>query len=59
MLDHIDDLKKLTNEDVNNIVKIFNKSFPTAIDNPRFRSAFELALLLDIAQSLRKLNKKD
>jgi hypothetical protein len=58
MLDHIGDLRKITNKDMDNLVSIFNKSFSIAVDNSRYRSAIEISLLLDIAQSLRDLNKR-
>jgi len=57
MLDHIEDLRKLTNENVNEIVTIFKKGFPTANES-LYNRAFQSALLIDIAQSLRDLNKK-
>ena len=58
MLDHIDDLRKLTNEDIQKEWGVWKKSFETAIDNNQSKASFLFALLTDIVQNLREINKK-
>ncbi|MBU1975149.1 MAG: hypothetical protein KKG59_01960 [Nanoarchaeota archaeon] len=57
MLDHIEDLRTLTGEDFGKLVAVFNESYSVAVDNPRYRSATEIGLLVDIAQSLRDIKE--
>lgn len=58
MLDHIDDFKKLTDKDVNDIKNVMEKSFATLLGSSKHKEALYLALLIDIAQNLREINDK-
>ena len=57
MLDDVEDLRALDAKKIEEIIQIFHKSFPVAINNPKYRSAFQLALLLDMAQNMRDIKK--
>ena len=58
MLDHIEDLRTITDEDVKKLENIFNNSYKSTIGNVKAREVISLALLFDIAHNLREINRK-